>query len=58
MKCNYIHFRLKDKSKINLNKKEILELFKLSYGNNIIKLIIKKIKKNLQIKICKLFIFI
>jgi len=35
MKCNSIHFKLKDKNNINLNNNKILELFKLSIGNNI-----------------------
>ena len=38
MECNYIHIKLKDKRNINLNKNKILELFKLSIGNNIINL--------------------
>ena len=45
MECNYIHVRLKDKSNINLNKHKILELFKLSIGNNIINLYYIKNKK-------------
>ena len=35
MKCNFIHFKLKDKTKFNLNRDKILELFKSSIGNNI-----------------------
>ena len=38
MKCNFIHMKLKDMSKLNLNNNKVLELFKLSIGNNIIKL--------------------
>ena len=38
MKCNFIHMKLKDKRKINLNINKVLELFKLSAGNNIINL--------------------
>ena len=34
MECNYIHIRIKGKANINLNKNKILELFKLSIGNN------------------------
>ena len=33
MECNYIHIKFKDKNNNNLNI--ILELFKLSIGNNI-----------------------
>ena len=35
MECNFIRIKLKNKSNINLNKNKILELFKLSIGNNI-----------------------
>ena len=35
MKCNFIHFKLKDKNIINLNNNKTLELLKLSIGNNI-----------------------
>jgi len=45
MECNYIHVRLKDKSNINLNKHKILELFKLSIGNNVINLNYNKNKE-------------
>ena len=45
MECKYIHIRLKDKNNINLNKNKILELFKLSIGNNIIYLNYNKNKK-------------
>ena len=31
MKCNFIYIKLKDKNNINKN----LELFRLSFGNNI-----------------------
>ena len=54
MECNYIHFKLKDKNNNNLNKNKILDLFKLSIGNNIISLNSKKNKskssnQNIQI---------
>jgi len=42
MNSNSIHIKLKDKKNINLKKNNILELFKLSAGNNII----NKEKKN------------
>ena len=45
MKCNFIHIKLKNKSDINLNRNKILELFKLSAGNNIIDLYYNKNKK-------------
>jgi len=45
MECKYIHIRLKDKNNIILNKNKILELFKLSIGNNIINLKYNKNKK-------------
>jgi len=50
----YIHIKLKDKNNKNLNKNKILELFKLSIGNNIIKLSCNKNKskysnQNIQI---------
>ena len=54
MECNYFYIRLKDKRNINLNKNKILELFKLSIGNNIINLDYNKNKKessNQNIKI-------
>ena len=35
MKFSYIHFKLNDKANINLNNNKILELFKLSAGNNV-----------------------
>ena len=35
MKCNFNHIKLKNKSNINLNNNQILELYKLSAGNNI-----------------------
>ena len=35
MKSNFIYFKIKDKTNINLNNNKILELFKLSAGNNI-----------------------
>jgi len=38
MKANFIHLKFKDKNNINLNNNKILELFKLSVGNNIINL--------------------
>ena len=54
MKCNFIHIKLKDKNNININKNKILELLKLSIGNNIINLDYDKnikvsSKKNLEI---------
>ena len=36
MKHNFIHIQIKDKNNIDFN--EISELFKLSVGNNLIKL--------------------
>jgi len=45
MECKYIHFKLKDKNNNNLNKNKILDLFKLSIGNNIINLNYNKNKK-------------
>ena len=35
MKPNFIYFKIKDKTNINLNNNKILELFKLSAGNDI-----------------------
>ena len=54
MKINYIHIKLKDINNNNLNENKILELFKLSIGNNIINLNSKKNKskssnQNIQI---------
>ena len=59
MKQNYIYIKLKDKSKIDLNK--ILDLFKLSFGNYITNLNYNKKKKgfleqNLEISYYKNFI--
>ena len=51
MECKYIHIRLKDKNNINLNKNKILELFKLSIGNNIINLNYDKKSSNQNIQI-------
>jgi len=48
MECKYIHIRLKGKNNINLNKNKILELFKLSIGNNIINLNYNKSKSSNQ----------
>ena len=45
MKGNFIHAKLKDKNNINFNNNKILELFKLSIGNNIINLDYNKNKK-------------
>ena len=45
MDYNYIYIILKYKNNINLNKNKILELFKLSIGNNIIHLNYNKNKK-------------
>ena len=58
MKCNLFLIKLKDKININLNNNKILELFKLSVGNNIYILDYNKNKKetsnkNLQIIIIK-----
>ena len=43
MKSNFIHIKFDDKSNINLKK--ILELYKLSVGNNIINLNYNKSEK-------------
>ena len=58
MKCNYIHLKTKDKSNINLNNNTILELFKLSAGNNINILNYKKksTNKNLEVYYYKKYI--
>ena len=45
MENNFIHIKLKDKS--NNKSKEILKLFKLSLGNNVINLNYNRNKKNL-----------
>ena len=45
MKCNFIYIKLKAKNIINLNNNKILNLFKLSVGNNIINLNYNKNKK-------------
>ena len=45
MKYNFIHIKLKDINKINLNDNKVLDLFKLSLGNNITNLIYYKNKK-------------
>ena len=45
MKCNFIHIKIKDKSNINLKNIKILELFKLSVGNNMYALYYNKNKK-------------
>ena len=45
MKCNFIHIKLKDKYNNNLSNNKILELLKLSIGNNIINLNYIKNKK-------------
>ena len=54
MECNYIHIKLKDKTNNKINENKILELFKLSIGNNIINLNYNKNKskysnQNIQI---------
>ena len=46
MKCNFFHFKLKDKSNINLDNTKILKIFKLSLGNNINILDYKSYNKN------------
>ena len=51
MKCIFIFVKIKDKANTNLNKDKIQEIFKLSIGNNLIKLNNNKKKKNFQIKI-------
>ena len=61
MKCHFIHFKLNDKANINLNNNKILELFKLSAGNNINILDYNQNKKepsnkNLEIKYYKKYI--
>ena len=45
MKHNFIHIKLKDENNIDLNNNKILELFKLSIGNNKIILNYNKIRK-------------
>ena len=45
MKCNYIHLKIKDKNNNNFNNNKILELFKLSIGNNIYNFDYNKNKK-------------
>jgi len=61
MKANFIHLKFKDKNNINLNNNKILELFKLSVGNNIINLNYNNNKKEssnqrLDINYCKKYI--
>jgi len=51
MECNFIHIKLKDKNNNNLSKTKILELFKLSIGNNITNLNYNKISSNQNIQI-------
>ena len=48
MKYNFIHIKLKEKNNINLNRNKIIELYKLSFGNNKIDLNYNKIKKDLN----------
>ena len=45
MKCNFVRLKLKDKSNITSNNNKVLEIFKLSIGNNIINLNYYKNKK-------------
>jgi len=59
MKCNFIYIKLKDKNNTTLNNNKILNLFKLSVGNNIINLNYNKNKKessNQEINYCKKYI--
>ena len=61
MKCNFIHFKIKDKNKINLYNSKSLEIFKISVGNNIYNLDYNKNKKefsnkNLEINYYKKYI--
>ena len=51
MEYNYIHIKSKDKNNNNLSKNKILELFKLSIGNNITNLNYNKISSNQKIQI-------
>jgi len=51
MKYNYLHIKLKDKNNNNLNKNKILELLKLSIGNNITNLNYNKISSSQNIQI-------
>jgi len=48
MKCNFIHIKLKDKSKISLNDNKVLDLLKLSFGNNITNLNYHKNKEDIS----------
>ena len=45
MKCNYIHIKLKNANNLSLKKKKILDIFKLSFKNDIITLNYNKNKK-------------
>ena len=54
MKFNFFHFKLKDKDNINLNNNKILELFKLSVGNNIYYLDYNQNKKESPSKYLKI----
>ena len=55
MKCNYIHIKLKDQNNLTLNYNKILEIFKLSFGNDIIDLNYNQ-NKNLDIIYYKKYI--
>jgi len=59
MKCNFIHIKLKDQNNLTLNYNKILEIFKLSFGNDIIDLNYiqnKSSNNNLQIIYYKKYI--
>ena len=59
MKCNFIHIKLKDQNNLTLNYSKILEIFKLSFGNDIIDLNYiqnKNSNNNLQIIYYKKYI--
>ena len=57
MKCNFIHIKLKDKDNISLNNNKIIELFKLSIGNNKIDFNYNKSKKESSNKNLVIIVF-
>jgi len=57
MKFNCFLIKLNDKININLNKNKIIQLFKLSFGNNIIYLNYNKKKNESSNKVKKIFYY-
>ena len=57
MKCNFIHIKLKDQDNISLNYNKIIELFKLSIGNNKIDFNYNKSKKESSNKNLVIIVF-